>query len=99
MATNHGQQPRPWWKPVWKLVVEVWVGSALFAILFAPAVGLDLTVRWLKTSAEVSEFLVALLTWTKYTVALLDALLYVAFMLNMAWLFLNELRWRRTNHE
>jgi len=49
-------QPHPWWKPVWKLVVEVWVGSALFAILFAPAVGLDLVVNWLKTSSGAKYF-------------------------------------------
>jgi hypothetical protein len=36
---------------VWKLVAEVWVGSILFAIIFAPAVGLDLAVRWLRTSS------------------------------------------------
>jgi hypothetical protein len=74
------------------------VGSFLFAILFTPAVGLDLGVRWLKTSWEVSEFLVGLLTWTKYTIAVIDAILYVAFILNMAWRFINELRWRKTDH-
>jgi hypothetical protein len=99
MVTAREQQPHTWWKPVWKLVVEVWVGSALFAILFAPAVGLDLAVNWLKTSSGASEFLIGLLTWTKYTIAVLDALLYIGFMLNMAWLFLNELRWRRTDHD
>jgi hypothetical protein len=77
----------------------VWVGSALFAVLFAPAVGLDLVVQWLKTFAEVSEFLVWLLTLTKYSIAVIDALLYVIFMLNMAWHFMNELRWRKTDHE
>jgi hypothetical protein len=80
------------------VVVEVWVGSFLFAILFTPAVGLDLGVRWLKTSWEVSEFLVGFLTWTKYTIAVIDAILYVAFILNMAWRFINELRWRKTDH-
>jgi len=78
------EQPPHWWKPLWDLVVEVWVGSLLFAILFAPAVGLDLAVKWLKASFDVSEFLAALLTWTKYAIAILDALLYVGFMLNMA---------------
>jgi hypothetical protein len=76
----------------------VWIGSALFAIIFAPAVGLDLAVRWLKTWSGASEFLVNLLTYTKYTIAVLDALLCVGFMLNMAWRFLNELRWSKTNH-
>lgn len=98
MEKTPEQQPTPWWKPVWDLVVEVWVGSFLFAILFTPAVGLDLGVKALKTSWEVSEFLIGLLTWTKYTIAVLDALLYVGFMFNMAWRFINELRWRNTSH-
>src|ERR1700676_4641816 len=99
MATTRGQHPAAWWKPVWDLVVEVWVGSLLFAIIFAPAVGLDLAVTWLKTSWEVSEFLATLLTWTKYIIAILVSLLYIGFMLNMAWRFVNQLRWNRANHE
>ena len=98
MASTPGRQGPAWWKPVWDLVVEVWVGSILFAILFAPAVGLDLGVRWLKSSWDISEFLIGLLTGTKYTVAVVDALLYVVFILNMAWRFFNELRWRKMNH-
>ncbi len=94
MAAPPGQQPHPWYKAVWDLVVEVWVGSLLFAILFTPAVGLDLSVKWLKTSSGASEFLLTLLTWTKYTIAVIDALLYVVFILNMAWRFLNKLQWR-----
>jgi hypothetical protein len=78
--------------------VEVRVGSLLFAVLFAPAVGLDLTVKWLQTSSGASDFLVGLLTWTKYTIAVLDAILYVVFVVNMAWRFVNELRWSNTNH-
>jgi hypothetical protein len=98
MVLTPGQQAPAWWKPVWDLVVEVWVGSILFAILFAPAVGLDLAVKSLKSSWDVSEFLITLLTWTKYTVAVLDAALYVIFILNMAWRFINQLRWNKGNH-
>jgi hypothetical protein len=93
-----GPEPRPWYKAVWALVVEVWAGSVLFAIIFAPAVGLDLGIHWLKTSSNTSDFLLGLLTWTKYTIAVLDAFLYVVFMVNMAWRFVNELRWKETNH-
>src|SRR6266702_1592976 len=42
-------------------------------------------LRWLKSAWEVSEFLVGLLTWTKYTIAVIDAVLYIGFILNMAW--------------
>ena len=98
MVPTPGQHAPAWWKPVWDLVVEVWVGSILFAILFAPAVGLDLAVKSLKATWDVSEFLITLLTWTKYAVAVVDAALYVIFILNMAWRFMNELRWKKENH-
>ena len=70
----------------------------LFAVIFAPAIGLDLVVTWLKTDGKVSEFLIGLLIVTKYTIVVLDALLYIVFMLNMAWHFLNTLRWSNPNH-
>ena len=91
-------QPTPWWKAVWHLVVEIWVGSLLFAVLFTPAVLLDLAVKWLRANAQISEFLIALLTWTKYSIAVLDAALYLVFLLNMAWHFWNELHWGHTDH-
>lgn len=98
MAPMPTQQSPPWWKPVWDLIVEIWVGSFLFAILFVPAVVLDLGIRWLKTSWELSEFLIGLLTWTKYTIAVIDAILYIVFVLNMAWRFMIKLPWRKSNH-
>lgn len=95
MEPAPGHQKPTLWQPVWDLVVEVWIGSILFAILFAPAVGLDMLVRWMQARGDVSEFLMLLLQFTKYTVAVLDAMLYVVFILNMAWRFLNELRWKK----
>jgi hypothetical protein len=71
----------------------VLVGSLLFAIIFAPAVGLDLAVKWLQNTLEVSEFLAVLLTWTKYLVASIDAFLYVVFMLRMGWDFVRKMLW------
>src|SRR5690348_15562823 len=93
------QRTPAWWEPVWELVVHVMVGSLLFAIIFTPAIALDLVVKWLKTSLEVSEFLAALLTWTKYLVAALDVLLYIVFMVRMAWLFVLKLWSGGSTHE
>jgi hypothetical protein len=98
MAPTPTQQSPPWWKSVWGLIVEIWVGSFLFAILFVPAVVLDLGIWWLKTSWEISEFLIGLLTWTKYLIAVIDAMLYVVFVVNMPWRFLIKLPWRKTDH-
>jgi hypothetical protein len=87
-----------WWEPVWELVVHVVVGSLLFAIIFAPAILLDFLVQWLKETLNVSEFLVTLLTWTKFIIAVMDVGLYLLFMVRMAWLFAVKL-WKRESHE
>jgi hypothetical protein len=80
-----------WWEPVWELVVHILVGTLLFAVIFAPAILLDFLVEWLKD--KLSDFLATLLTWTKYSIAVIDALLYVFFMVVMAAQFVIKL-WR-----
>ncbi len=99
MATTPGQHAPRWWEPVFELVIHVLVGSGLFAIIFAPAVGLDLAVTWMKTSWEISEFLATLLTVTKYTIAVIDAFLYIVFMLRMGWLFVTKLLGGTPHHD
>jgi len=91
MTTSPLNQVPNWWKPVWELVIHVLVGSGLFALVFAPAIGLDLVIRWIKEETLISEFLATLLTWTKVVVAVTDAGLYVVFILRMAWLFIIQI--------
>src|SRR5437879_1866402 len=93
--SNHGHS---WWKPIWEIMIPVWelvvhviVGSVLFALIFTPAVILDFLIEWLKGS--LSEFLANLLTWTKYTVAVIDVILYLALLVAVGALFLRSL-WR-----
>lgn len=93
METSPETKAPTWWEPVWELVIHVLVGSLLFAIIFAPAVGLDLLVKWLEKDLGISDFLAKLLTWTKYAIASIDAILYVIFMLRMGWLFVKKLFW------
>lgn len=89
--TAHVKSVPAWWHPVVELVVHVLVGSALFAIIFAPAVALDLLIHWLQERLHISEFLVSLLTNTKYVIASIDAVLYTIFVLRMGWLFVKTL--------
>ena len=99
MAAQPAQHGPGWWEPVWELVVHVLVGSALFAIIFLPAIGLDLAIRWMEEAWKVSEFLSGLLTGTKYAVAVIDAFLYLAFMVRMGYLFLKKLYWGDPRHD
>lgn len=76
-----------WWRPVLELVVHVLVGSLLFAVVFSPAVGLDLLIQWLRDEVKISEGLILLLTTVKYAVGVIDAILYLGFLLKMGWTF------------
>src|SRR6266436_5042860 len=98
MADSPNRSEPGWWVPVWELVVHVWVGSFLFAFVFAPAVGLDLLIKWLEEKVHVSTFLIVLLFLTKIAIGVLDALLYLVFMLRMGLLFVRKL-WSREVHD
>ncbi|MCI0700261.1 MAG: hypothetical protein L0241_04175 [Planctomycetia bacterium] len=87
-----------WWEPVWELVVHVFVGSFLFAVIAIPAVAIDLGVTWIKKTLEPSEFLVDLLTVVKYIVALIDALHYVVFLIGTAVDFVIKISHPRDEH-
>jgi len=99
MAAPLAGQPAPpqsshkWWEPVLELVTHVVIGSFLFAIIFTPAVLLDLALNWLKHTLQISDFLAVLLIYTKYFVGALDAFLYISWMFNLSWLFFRKLKW------
>lgn len=80
---------KKWWVPVWELVVHVFIGSFLFAVIAVPGVGLDLGVKWLKEELRPSEFTIDLLTWVKYAALAIDGFLYIVFLL---WLVVQFIR-------
>ncbi len=91
-ADNSTNRKNPdWWEPLWDLVVHVLVGTLLFAIVFAPAVGLEILIHWLEENYRLSQFLIYLLVYTKYIIAAIDAILYVLFMIRMGWQFFASL--------
>ena len=80
---------------IWELIVHVFVGSALFALIFVPAIGLDYVLHLLKQNfAEMSETLNTILVSVKYAIAGLDALTYLILLVNMCWNFVRKLKWR-----
>ncbi|HEV8060989.1 MAG TPA: hypothetical protein VGP68_14005 [Gemmataceae bacterium] len=97
--TESAKRAPEWWEPLWELVIHVLVGSLLFAVIFAPAIGLEFLVRWLVESLQVSETLSRILTFTKYAVAAIDAVLYILFMVKMGWDFVRKLFWGLPHHE
>ena len=81
---------RPWWlAPLIDLVIHLLIGSVLFAVVFAPAVVLELLLEAVK--GQISETLMAILKATKIAVAGIDAVLYIAFIVRMGIEFLRDL--------
>ncbi len=76
---------------IWDLLTHVFLGSVLFALIFAPAVGLDILIRWLKEEVRVSEGLAWILTVTKYAVGGADAAVFLVFVARMSWDLLRKL--------
>jgi hypothetical protein len=70
---------------IWRFLTHVLVGSFLFAVTFAPAVGLDLLIRWLKDEVQVSEGLAFILSVVKYLLAGIDAVVYLGFVVRKSW--------------
>ena len=52
---------------------------------FAPAVGLDLLIHWLKDDVKVSEGLAIILVVVKYLLAGIDAVVFLAFVIRKSW--------------
>lgn len=81
---------RPWWlAPLLDLIVHVLVGSLLFAVIFAPAVALELLLK--EIEGRISDTLMTILKVTKVAVAIIDALLYIIFIARMGIEFVREL--------
>jgi hypothetical protein len=87
---------RPWWlAPLVDLVIHVLVGSVLFAVIFAPAVALEFAIEALAN--RISDTLMLILKVTKVTIAAIDAMLYIVFMVRMGVEFIRDLF--RPKHE
>jgi len=80
-----------WGLLVWEFAVHVLIGTVLFAIIFTPAIGLELLIYWLKETVKISQYLQWLLIGTKYLIATTDVVLYLFFMGRMSWFFVKSL--------
>ena len=70
----------PFWRAPWEFAVHGIVGTAIFAIIAALAVGLDLFVRWLGTSYRVSVLIVFGLRTAEYVLFVTDVCLFGVFL-------------------
>lgn len=73
-----GSDKKIWWL-VWSLTVHVFIGSLLFLVIAAPAIGLEFAIEKLRTILETDSFVINVLTFLKYAILILDALLVLIF--------------------
>ena len=68
---------------LWEFAVHVVVGTSLFVLIYAPVVGLNVLVRWLKkghVAWEVDPVVIGLLIIGEAALALADTILFLYFL-------------------
>ena len=69
---------RMWWGPISHFAGHIVIGSLLFCIFAAPAIGFAIAVSHLK-SLGVPDFTVTVLTFLEHTILITDALLFLVY--------------------
>ncbi len=65
-------------------MIHITVGTLLFIVIYAPAVGLQLLVGWL-ASLEISYLLILVVQVAEYILVGADTALFVVFLLKTTW--------------
>lgn len=73
------QKQNQWWMPVVHFAAHTLVGSVLFLIVAAPAVGLSLLVHAL-ANVSVDGFTILVLKFLEHAILCADSLLFAAYM-------------------
>jgi hypothetical protein len=84
----------PWWIPLVAFAVHVFVGTGIFLLIGAAAVGLDLFMKWLE-GLGASAYIIAGLMVAKIALFGADVLLFLIYLANTSWEFVRGLHWRR----
>ena len=73
-----------WWMPLWEFFVHVVVGTLLFVLIGAPAIGLSFLVSWLETLGVSQPILLGLIG-CEYLLFGVDIVLFAVFIVRQAW--------------
>lgn len=73
-----------WWHAPVEFLVHVFVGTLIFVVIAAPAVGLDFLVRWLE-SLQVNIIIVYGLKGAELLLFFVDLALFATFIVRTGW--------------
>jgi hypothetical protein len=82
----------PWWVPLVRLMLHVFIGFFIFLVIGFTAVILDLIIYWLNGVIESTIIIYGLLL-AKIFIFAIDLLLFLMFLINIAWEFIRSLSW------
>jgi hypothetical protein len=90
---NLGEAERDanWWSPVLEFLVHTVVGTTLFVLIAAAAIGLGYLVSWLET-LRVDRLILWGLMVCEYLLFVADVLFFVVFIVRQAWKGIGKLR-------
>ena len=74
-----------WWRPLLEFCIHVFVGTIIFLLIAAPAVGLDVLVSWL-SGEEIGIWIIRGLKFAEYILFSVDLILLLVFVVRTAWL-------------
>lgn len=78
------ESDQKWWQAPIEFLVHVFVGTLIFVLIAAPAVGLDFLVRGLE-SKGVSKVIIYGLRFAEYMLFFVDLALFTWFVVRTAW--------------
>lgn len=89
-ATDATGRPRAELWVIWIFLVHVLVGTALFAVIYAPAIGMNLLVKEL-IRLNISRALVVILQISEYALVGIGTIMYLVFLVRVAVRHMKEL--------
>jgi len=84
------RRPVEWWRPIIHMAAHVFAGTVIFAIVALAALLLGLMVKWLE-SMGASAYTVAVFTLLEDAIVTVDAVWFVAYIVNLGKSALKEL--------
>jgi hypothetical protein len=73
-----------WWFPLWEFAVHMFVGTAIFAMVYAPTVGLSLAVDWMGEK-KINPRIVLVVECAEYALIVADSTMFLAFLVKTTW--------------
>ncbi len=79
-----------WRGALWEFAVHIIVGTGIFLIIYAPAVGLNLLVKWM-VSSDVNWLTVLLVQTAECSLIIADTFLFLVFLVKTTWRAIKKL--------